>query len=127
MPLNWSTVVQLTVFHQLCHPATVYHLYEHVRVDRMASVGVRKLDRDVVADMDLVVVGKVNWDNRLAFVASQILDHLLGPTMHLVSLNVLYCLVYLVYRAEIEQFSISLRCTTAMLFSTYIFCFQTWR
>lgn len=45
------------------------HLCERVRADRMASVVVRMLDRDVAVDMDLGVVGMVNLDNQLAFVA----------------------------------------------------------
>lgn len=47
----------------------VYHLCAHVRADRMALVVARMLDQDVAVDMDPVVVGKVNWDNQLAFVA----------------------------------------------------------
>lgn len=47
----------------------VYHLCEHGRVDQMALVAVHMLDLDVAVDMDLVVVGKVNLDSQLAFVA----------------------------------------------------------
>lgn len=69
IPLDWSISVQLTVFHRLYRPVMVFHWCERVRVDRMASVVVRKLDRDVAVDMDLVDVGTVNLDNPLAFVA----------------------------------------------------------
>lgn len=96
----------LTACHRLYHRATINRLFEHERVDRMASVDGRTLDRVAVVDMDPVAVGTVNLDNRPAFVVRPVLGHPVDR-LDLVSSIALYHPACQVYRAELKKGSFS--------------------